>query len=184
MTSREEKTLMPEVLPAPRRELEPVIPHAVRARVKRHMQQLLVGAAGLTLANCNCLAVDPLPPPAACRTTGNVLDSMASDVKTITSTDGGPDQLVLRIGDDEILASGYRTAPVLLESLGTVTGAQVLSTTPASPAGASIVELTLAPDSGVSTITVELTASCGSAPQSLKATLTRSGNTWTSVLSQ
>lgn len=67
----DQKTLMSEVLPVPK----PVIPNvSPRERVAQHWHRLVTtGAATAALAGCGCLVMDPLPPPAQCRTTRSVL---------------------------------------------------------------------------------------------------------------
>ncbi|MFO0598878.1 MAG: hypothetical protein U0228_26460 [Myxococcaceae bacterium] len=68
------KILMPEVLPRPMS-----FPGtAARARVIAHLRLLATtGVATLSLAACPFLVVDPLPPPAKCKTSGVSADLVA-----------------------------------------------------------------------------------------------------------
>ncbi|MFO0598877.1 MAG: hypothetical protein U0228_26455 [Myxococcaceae bacterium] len=83
------KILMPEVLPRPMS-----FPGtAARARVIAHLRLLATtGVATLSLAACPFLVVDPLPPPAKCRSNGGGLSGdllgTVSPGGTLT-TDGG-----------------------------------------------------------------------------------------------
>ncbi|MCY1082142.1 hypothetical protein [Archangium lansingense] len=89
------KRLMPEILPGP----GPVVSStSVRQRVLRHMKLLIAtGAATTTLAACPYGVVDPLPPPARCRTTGSVLEDLRVEVRP--SAPGG--EVVVELHLDE-----------------------------------------------------------------------------------
>jgi hypothetical protein len=72
----QKKTLLPELLPAP-----PVMPSApTRQRVLQHWQKLVTGGAVATMLGCGCLVMDPLPPPAVCRTTTPLIDQVTFTV--------------------------------------------------------------------------------------------------------
>ena len=110
------KKLMPEVLPHP----AAAAPSATaRQRVLRHMKLLIAtGAATTTLAACPYGVVDPLPPPARCRTTGSVLD-----VLQVTAEPDGTGGVVVRINVNDVGAEEARVLAVL-----DLTGATVGST--------------------------------------------------------
>lgn len=78
------KKLMNEVLPAP-----VVAPkNGPRDRVLRHMRDALAaGASVALLTGCPFAVVDPLPPPAACRSMG--ADKLATVTVTRIDVDGG-----------------------------------------------------------------------------------------------
>lgn len=82
--SDERKRLMPEILPKPQTASPST---SVRQRVLKHLNLLI--AAGATTATLACqpyAVVDPLPPPARCRTTGSVLDTL--EVSAMTDASG------------------------------------------------------------------------------------------------
>lgn len=141
------KKLMPEVLPQP----AAVVPSATaRQRVLRHMKLLIAtGAATTTLAACPYGVVDPLPPPARCRTTGSVLD-----VLQVTAEPDGTGGVVVRINVNDVGAEEVRFLAVL-----DLTGATVGSTYLYLPA-----EIHLKPDSPGATIDFKLAVECAGAP--------------------
>jgi hypothetical protein len=86
----DEKTLMTEVLPVPKSVIPNVSP---RERVAQHWHRLVTtGAATAALAGCGCLVMDPLPPPAQCRTTRSVLRDV-----TFSASRLGPGSVELRV---------------------------------------------------------------------------------------
>ena len=86
----DEKTLLTELLPAPK----PVIPSSSpRERVALHWHKLVTtGAAAAALAGCGCLVMDPLPPPAQCRTTRSLLSQVS-----FSATPGTAGTVTLRV---------------------------------------------------------------------------------------
>jgi hypothetical protein len=80
------KKLMNEQLPAPQKSDDT----RVRERVLSHMNKLVkVGAASAVLAACPPFGVvDPLPPPARCKTMNDVLSELTA---TASSVDGSTD---------------------------------------------------------------------------------------------
>lgn len=141
------KKLMPEVLPQPA-----AVPSATaRQRVLRHMKLLIAtGAATTTLAACPFAVVDPLPPPARCRTTGSVLDEL--QVSVAPDASGG---VVVRLSvfDDY---SGEVRFPRVLDLTGATEGQHELQGNPA--------ELHLKPDSPDATIDFKLDVECAGMP--------------------
>lgn len=140
------KKLMPEVLPPPA-----VVPSATaRQRVLRHMKLLIAtGAAATTLAACPYGVVDPLPPPARCRTTGSVLDVL--QVVAERMPDGS---VVVRIDVNDAGAEEVRFLQLL-----DLTGATAGSVSLYLPA-----QIQLKPDSPDATIDFKLTVQCAGAP--------------------
>ncbi len=80
-----DKKLMNEQLPAPQKS-EPAA--SARERVLSHMKSLVkVGAASVVVSACTPFAVvDPLPPPARCKTNNDVLSELSA---VATRADGG-----------------------------------------------------------------------------------------------
>jgi hypothetical protein len=87
MSPPDKKSLMPELLPDPKRA---VIDgqRGPRQRVLRHMRDLVAAGAATLVTSCNCgyMVVDPIPPPARCRTSGALGSLQMSAVRIF---DGG-----------------------------------------------------------------------------------------------
>jgi hypothetical protein len=146
--SDERKRLMPEILPGPG---PAVSSTSVRQRVVRHMKLLIAtGAATTTLVACPYGVVDPLPPPARCRTTGSVLDDLQVTAQSVSSG-----EVVVDLYLD---AGGYGEVKLLRvdQVLGAVTTQVKLEGYPA--------QVYLRPDSKQSTITLTVTAECVGLP--------------------
>lgn len=144
----ERKRLMPEILPGP----GPVVSStSVRQRVVTHMKRLIAtGAAATTLVACPYGVVDPLPPPARCRTTGSVLEDLHVQVRA-----GAQGEVVVRIflqfgADDDVKL--LRVAGVT----GATPGEVRLEGDPA--------EVHLKPDSEGSPIVLTLDVECAAMP--------------------
>lgn len=144
----ERKRLMPEILPGP----GPVASSTpVRQRVLKHMKLLIAtGAATTTLVACPYGVVDPLPPPARCRTTGSVLEDLRVEVRP-----GAPGEVVVELHLDE---GGYGDVKLLRVAglTGAATGEVRLQGYPA--------EVHLMPDSEDSTIRLTLAVECAAVP--------------------
>ncbi len=104
------KKLMNEVLPAPSRAPQ----SEVRDRVLRHMREALAAGASFALAaGCTPFGVvDPLPPPAKCKTVGSLDELVTGKVVD----EGGGEQrrlsLTLKATDDSGLTFGSPTSTV------------------------------------------------------------------------
>lgn len=154
----DEKTMLPELLPVPR----PVIPSvAARDRVVKHWHTLMTaGAATAALAGCGCLVMDPVPPPAQCRTTRSLLSELSFEAQQSLSGD-----VTLQIG----LVREYN------KSL------RVLSVEGATPFSQPAAEITSSTDLtfhplGAGPITVIFATTCeGTAATSIKVVLTPQG---------
>ncbi|MDP1823943.1 MAG: hypothetical protein Q8L48_11900 [Archangium sp.] len=153
----DQKTLMTEVLPVPKSVIPSVSP---RERVAQHWHRLVTtGAATAALAGCGCLVMDPLPPPAQCRTTRSVLRDV-----NFTATRLAPDSVSLRVmlvdfvnvdlailtidgGTVASLPSGQLTLPATLEITPTTAGAPitVTFTTTCEGTAATSVKVVLTP---------------------------------------
>ncbi len=138
----ERKRLMPEILPKP----GIASPSAsVRQRVLKHLNLLV--AAGATTATLACqpyAVVDPLPPPARCRTTRSVLDALNVSAQADASGVVVRIQITDYSGDVRLLR--------VMEILGGVADRVALDS--AQP------ELHLIPDSSASTIDLTLATEC------------------------
>lgn len=155
----DEKTLMTEVLPTPR----PVIPSSgPRERVAKHWHTLVTaGAATAALAGCGCLVMDPMPPPALCRTTNSVLASLEVTARGVGNS------VAVQVRYSGATYADY--AQIELQVLS-VEGARELAT----DGGAFAVpgELGLAPTSDGATITLVLGTRCnGATTPAVKAVL-------------
>ncbi len=155
----DEKTLMTEVLPKP----PAVIPSlGPRERVAKHWHALVTaGAATAALAGCGCLVMDPMPPPALCRTTNSVLASLE------VTASGAGSTVAVQVRHSDATSADY--APIELQVLS-VEGARELAT----DGGVFEVpgELRLAPASAQATITLVLGARCnGATTPAVKAVL-------------
>ena len=133
-----DKKLMNEVLPAPKT----VTSGAARERVVNHMKTLVqVGAATVTLAGCPPFAVvDPLPPPARCKTMNDVLSELTA---TVTSADGGS-VIILVIDATTDFQSG-----VELDMAGGTIGGSITSLERAQDSGVVVVAVTQCHEGGV-----------------------------------
>jgi hypothetical protein len=140
--SDDRKKLMPESLP------KPATAHpstSVRQRVLKHLNLLVAaGAATATLACQPYAVVDPLPPPARCRTTGSVLDAL--EVSALTDASG----VAVRIQNHDY------SGDVRLLRVTEVTGARVDSA--ALDSAPAVIHLT--PDHPASIITLKLATEC------------------------
>ena len=149
------KRLMPEILPGP----GPVVSSSpVRQRVLQHMKLLIAtGAATTTLVACPYGVVDPLPPPARCRTTGSLLEDLR-----VSARPGSPGEVVVELYLDE---SGYSDVKFLrvVEVTGATTGKVTLEGYPA--------KIHLKPDSPDSTLTLTLAAECVGVPKAVRIEL-------------
>ena len=155
----DEKTLLPELLPVPR----PVIPSvSPRERVVKHWHTLMTaGAATAALAGCGCLVMDPLPPPAQCRTTRSLLEDVSFSV---LSNSSGPELSVQR------LTFSSEAALSLLSIEG-----GTFVTRPSTPVTFTT-PLVITPN-GTGPITVIFTTTCeGTAATSIKVVLTPQGS--------
>ena len=154
----DEKTMLPELLPVPK----PVIPSvSARERVTKHWHQLMTaGAATAALAGCGCIVMDPIPPPAQCRTTRSLLSEVSFDVQQSPSGD-----VSLFIGLQE-----YRVS------------LRVLSVEGATPFSQPAAEITSSRDlifhpTGTGPITVIFATTCEeTAATSIKVVLTPQGS--------
>ncbi len=154
----DEKTMLPELLPAPK----PVIPSvSPRERVVKHWHTLMTaGAATAALAGCGCLVMDPIPPPAQCRTTRSLLADVgfiafpnASGSVTLSISMGIEDRISMRVLSVEGALPFAQPTPELMGST----------------------ELIFQP-TGSGPITVIFTTTCeGTAATSIKVVLTPQG---------
>lgn len=155
----DEKTLMTEVLPVPKSVIPNVSP---RERVAQHWHRLVTtGAATAALAGCGCLVMDPLPPPAQCRTTRSVL----RDVSFSASRFG--------LGSVELRVSLPQFADVDLTFLS-IDGGTVFP----APSGQLSLPATLeiTPTTPGAPVTITFTTLCeGTAANSVKVVLTPLG---------
>lgn len=140
----ERKKLMPELLPKP----QTAIPStSVRQRVLKHLNLLI--AAGATTATLACQpygVVDPLPPPAKCRTTGSVLDVL--NVLAFTDTSGVTVRIWIESEEVRLLR--------IMDVTGAVAAQAELDT------GQPWIHLI--PDSPAATITLKLATECAGMP--------------------
>ncbi|WP_224372148.1 hypothetical protein [Hyalangium versicolor] len=145
--SDDRKKLMPEILPKP---VAASGAASVRQRVLKHLNVLI--AAGTTTVTMACQppygVVDPLPPPARCRTTGSVLD-----VLDVTAWPGTSGVLVRIYVNDE---SGEVSLRQVVETLGGVADRVNLDGYPA--------EIHLIPNSPNATIELKLATECARNP--------------------
>jgi hypothetical protein len=144
------KKLMPEILPQPA-----AAPSATaRQRVLRHMKLLIAaGAATTTLAACPYAVVDPLPPPARCRTTGSVLEGL--QVAAQPDASGG---VVVWVSPSDEEYGEVRFLRVF-DLTGATEGTIHLQQDPA--------EIHLKPDSPDATIEFKLAVECEGAPANM-----------------
>lgn len=132
------KKLMNEQLPAPviaRRD-------APRDRVLRHMRDALAaGASVALLTGCPFAVVDPLPPPAQCRSMG--ADALVTATVTELTADGGPRQVRVTLESQPNSGIGkFGTATVTGGTLAAgLQGARTFDVEPA--AGATSFTLTV-----------------------------------------
>jgi hypothetical protein len=142
----ERKKLMPEILPKPGTASPST---SVRQRVLKHLNLLV--AAGATTATLACqpyAVVDPLPPPARCRTTGSVLDAL--EVSALTDASG----VLVRIQ-----LTDYSGEVRLLRVMDVVGGvADRVTLDSASP------EIHLKPDGPAATLELKLATECAGTP--------------------
>lgn len=156
----DDKTLLTELLPAPK----PVIPSSSpRERVAQHWHKLVTtGAAAAALAGCGCLVMDPLPPPAQCRTTRSLLSSLS-----ITASAEVNSAVLLSMS----LWRDYEDATLTLLSIDGGT----IAARPTSPLSLPA-NLLISPTVAGAPITVIFTTTCeGTATTSLKVVLTPQG---------
>jgi len=153
------KTLMTEVLPVPKSVIPSVGP---RERVAQHWQKLVTtSAATAALVGCGCLVMDPLPPPAQCRTTRSVLRDVSfttSRVAPGTVTLGVATTAFANVELTLLTIDGGTVSPNLSGPLTLPATLQITPTTAGSP------------------VTVTFTTRCdGTAATSVKVVLTPVG---------
>jgi hypothetical protein len=140
------KRLMPEILPKP---FTASPATSVRQRVLKHLNLLVAaGATTVTLACQPYAVVDPLPPPARCRTTGSVLDAL--EVSAMTDASGVLVRIQLTDGWGEI-----RLLQVM-EVMGGVADRVALDSAPP--------EIHLKPDGPAATLELKLATECAGKP--------------------
>ena len=155
----DEKTLLTELLPAPK----PVIPSSSpRERVALHWHKLVTtGAAAAALAGCGCLVMDPLPQPAQCRTTRSLLSQMS-----FVATPGSAGAVTLHVA----FVESWENATLSFLSIdgGTIS--------PTTGALSLPEDLLITPTTAGLPVTLVFTTTCeGTAATSLKVVLTPQG---------
>jgi hypothetical protein len=158
------KTLLPEVLPAPRATGAQSPPERVAERARVLLQRFrgLGTAAGAALISLNCsgyMVVDPLPPPPlACSSSPDPFASITASVRVASGTTTPAVVLVLqapRYPPDNFV--GYAVSSVRVTD-GTLISTEDMTTRGAG--GGTQFEITIAPASATATILVDVELSC------------------------